>query len=76
MWATAQAVLMVHGRRTYPMAVRLDTRGPFAVYRFERGTTQRVTLELPAVMMPPPLPQKRAPQPPPLPSAHLSDPMV
>lgn len=41
------------------MAVRLDTRGPFPVYRFERRSTHRVTLELPAVMLsqPPPLKQ-------------------
>ncbi len=51
------------------MAVRIDNRGPFAVYRFERGSTQRVTLELPAVMLPPPLPPKRSPnEPPPLPT--------
>lgn len=59
------------------MAVRLDMRGPFAVYRFERGSTQRVTLELPAIM-PPPLPPKRSPvEPPPLPSssAQFSEPM-
>ena len=53
------------------MAVRLDTRGPFAIYRFERGCAHRVTLELPAVM-PPPLPPKRAqPEPPPLPLSLL-----
>lgn len=58
------------------MAVRLDNRGPFQVYRFERGSTQRVTLELPAVMEPPPLPpQRAAAQPPPLPTAQMDKPM-
>ena len=59
------------------MAVRLDTRGPFEIYRFERGSTHRVTVELPVVMLPPPLPTKRPPlEPPPLPSArHMSEPM-
>ena len=58
------------------MSVRLDTRGPFAVYRFERGSTSRVTLELPAIIMPPPLPTKRMPQqPPPLPGAELHEPI-
>ena len=56
------------------MAVRLDTRGPFAIYRFERGSTQRVTLELPIPLMPPPLPPKRVPiSPPPLPAAGVSE---
>ena len=59
------------------MGVRLDMRGPFAVYRFERGSTTRVTLELPAIVIPPPLPQKRAPhEPPPLPGAPLHEPVV
>lgn len=59
------------------MAVRLEKRGPLAIYRFERGTTQRVTLELPAILLPPPLPPKRpsAAEPPPLSSAQLIDPM-
>jgi len=56
------------------MGVRLETRGPFSVYRFERGSTTRVTVELPAVgIMPPPLPPKRiATEPPPLPGAMKS----
>jgi hypothetical protein len=43
------------------MAVRLDNRGPFAIYRFERGSVGRVTIELPAIQLPPPLPPKRLP---------------
>jgi hypothetical protein len=58
------------------MGVRLEKRGPFAVYRFERGSTQRITLELPAVIKPPPLPPKRSPmEPPPLPGARLIEPI-
>jgi hypothetical protein len=57
------------------MVVRLDTRGPFAIYRFERGSATRVTLELPAVM-PPPLPPKRiATEPPPLPPRQHREPI-
>ncbi|MBK7860269.1 MAG: hypothetical protein IPJ65_16975 [Archangiaceae bacterium] len=44
------------------MAVRIEQRGPFAIYRFERGPT-RVTLELPA-FVPPPLPEKHEELPP------------
>ena len=51
------------------MAVRLDTRGPFTVYRFERRSTHRTTLELPAVMLPQPPPLKRITADPPADSA-------
>jgi hypothetical protein len=70
-------VLKGQARRFFTMAVRIDNRGPFAVYRFERGSTHRVTLELPAVMLPPPLPPKQSlSEPPPLPvrSAQQSAP--
>lgn len=38
------------------MSVRLETRGPFEIYRFERGSTHRITLELPAIVLPVPPP--------------------
>ncbi len=58
------------------MGVRLETRGPFAVYKFERGSTTRVTLELPAIILPPPLPPKRSPvEPSPLQGSPLQEPI-
>jgi hypothetical protein len=60
------------------MAVRLDTRGPFTVYRFERRSTHRVTLELPAVMVAQPPPLKRIAADPPVdspPDLQFSVPM-
>jgi hypothetical protein len=36
------------------MPVRVEAKGPFAVYRFERKSNDRITLELPVIALPTP----------------------